>query len=79
MLSSPGDTRAKAVSAQEAVVCFGGSLAGVERYRNLVLDELKGLGHVFRYVEFVDDPAAAGAVGLAAAATSEIPGADVQG
>ncbi|KAH0589438.1 hypothetical protein H2248_005195 [Termitomyces sp. 'cryptogamus'] len=57
----------RAVKAQESVVCFGGSLVAIERYRALVLDDLKQRGHVFRYVEFVDDPAAVGAKGLVAA------------
>jgi hypothetical protein len=49
----------------ESVNCFGGSLAGVEAYRKLILDALEESGHVFRHVAFVDDPAAIGAAGLA--------------
>ncbi|KAH7915061.1 hypothetical protein BJ138DRAFT_1142542 [Hygrophoropsis aurantiaca] len=60
-----GERAPRAVDAGEAVLCFGGSLVGVKDYRDLVLDELKKRGHVFRYVEFVDDAAAIGAVGLA--------------
>ncbi|KAG1716481.1 hypothetical protein ID866_685 [Astraeus odoratus] len=52
------------------VLCFGGSLVGIEDYRGLVLDELKKRGCVFRYVEFVDDAAAVGAAGLAAMAAN---------
>ena len=40
-------------------------MVGVEEYRELVLDELKKRGCTFRYVEFVEDAAAVGAVGLA--------------
>lgn len=55
----------KGVLANDALLCFGGSLVGVESYRTLVLDELKKRGHVFRYVEFVEDAAAAGATCIA--------------
>ena len=56
----------RGVRPEEAILCFGGSLVGVEAYRELVLDELKKRGCTFRYVEFVEDAAAVGAVGLAA-------------
>ncbi|KAH7926986.1 hypothetical protein BV22DRAFT_317568 [Leucogyrophana mollusca] len=69
LLSRPvGDDPAlapRAVDAKDAVLCFGGSLVGVDKYRDLVLDELRKRGHVFRYVEFVEDAAAVGAAGLA--------------
>lgn len=55
----------RAVKAQDSVVSFGGSLVGVEKYRQLILDDLAKDGHVFRYVTFVDDAAAVGAIGLA--------------
>lgn len=55
----------KGVLASQALLCFGGSLVGVESYRTLVLDELEQRGHVFRYVEFVDDAAAVGATCIA--------------
>ncbi|KAF7362190.1 BcrAD-BadFG domain-containing protein [Mycena venus] len=54
------------VKAQDAVISFGGSLVGVEAYRKMILDALAEKGHIFRYVEFVDDAAATGAKGLAA-------------
>jgi N-acetylglucosamine kinase-like BadF-type ATPase len=60
--------RPRAIKANEAVLCFGGSLVRIERYRALVLEALKDMGHVFAQVEFVADPAAEGAVGLANAA-----------
>ena len=50
------------VKPENAILCFGGSLVGVEEYRELVLDELKKRGCTFRYAEFVEDAAAVGAV-----------------
>ncbi|KAF9228387.1 hypothetical protein BS17DRAFT_691984 [Gyrodon lividus] len=64
----PGEDRSlkpKGVNAEDAVLCFGGSLVGIEMYREIVLDELKKRGHIFRYIEFVDDAAAVGAIGVA--------------
>lgn len=55
---------------REGVICFGGSLAGVEKYRNLILSQLEERGHIFKRVEFVDDAAAVGAKGLAATLTA---------
>ncbi|KAF9075581.1 hypothetical protein BDP27DRAFT_1315309 [Rhodocollybia butyracea] len=52
------------VDASESVICFGGSLVGLDVYRKLVLDELASKGHVFKHVEFVDDCAKVGAAGL---------------
>ncbi|KAF9650972.1 hypothetical protein BDM02DRAFT_1007724 [Thelephora ganbajun] len=64
--SPPGSARnGNAIPADEAVLSFGGSLVGVENYRGLVLDGLKKRGQVFKYVEFVDDAAATGALALA--------------
>ncbi|KAF5380548.1 hypothetical protein D9615_004709 [Tricholomella constricta] len=63
-----GDGSGRTVKAQDSVISFGGSLVGIEAYRKLILDDLAQRGHVFRYVEFVDDAAAVGATGLAAAA-----------
>ncbi|KAK7691717.1 hypothetical protein QCA50_005117 [Cerrena zonata] len=54
----------RGVSADDSVICFGGSLVGIEKYRQLVLDQLKEKGHVFKHVEFVADAAAVGAKGL---------------
>ncbi|KAJ7076849.1 hypothetical protein B0H15DRAFT_862951 [Mycena belliarum] len=54
------------VKAQDALISFGGSLAGIEAYRKMILDALAKKGHIFRYVEFVDDAAATGAISLAA-------------
>ena len=54
-----------AVKASEAVVCFGGSLVGVEQYQRMVLNELEKKGHVFKHTEFVGDASIAGAKALA--------------
>jgi hypothetical protein len=54
------------------VICFGGSLVGVEEYRNMILDVLKDqqMGrHAFKYV---DDAAKIGAEGLAAAGAADV-------
>jgi len=61
----------RGVKASDGVLCFGGSLVGIEVYRQLILDQLKERGHVFKHVEFVDDAAAVGAKGLALAATAK--------
>ncbi|KAF8141257.1 hypothetical protein EV363DRAFT_1425397 [Boletus edulis] len=53
----------RGVKPEDAILCFGGSLVGVEDYREL--------GCVFRYVEFVEDAAALGAIGLAATGARE--------
>lgn len=58
----------RAVKASDTVICFGGSLVGIEAYRKLILDDLAQRGHIFRHVEFVQDPAGVGATGLASAA-----------
>lgn len=63
ILCRPGAPRG--VNASEGIICFGGSLAGVEKYRKLILDQLAARGHVFKRVEFVDDAGAVGAKGLA--------------
>jgi len=52
------------VRASDSVISFGGSLVGLQVYRDMVLEELKSKGHIFRYVEFVEDCAAVGAAGL---------------
>lgn len=64
--SPSGSTQnGNAVLAEEAVLSFGGSLVGIENYRGLVLESLRRRGQVFKHVEFVDDPAAVGALALA--------------
>ena len=60
----------RSVKASESVISFGGSLVGIEAYRYLILDDLRQHGHVFRYVDFIENAAAVGATGLAAAYSS---------
>lgn len=63
--SPPGSPRnGNAILAEEAILSFGGSLVGIENYRGLVLDNLKKRGQVFKYVEYIDDAAASGALAL---------------
>ncbi|KAF9456935.1 hypothetical protein BDZ94DRAFT_293525 [Collybia nuda] len=66
LLGEISEEKPRAVKAQDSVVSFGGSLVGIAEYRNLVLEHLAKRGHVFRHVEFVNDAAATGAVGLVA-------------
>ena len=70
LLDEGTSSLAKSVKAEESVVSFGGSLARVEEYRNLLLSNLAQRGHVFKHVVFIDDAAATGAVGLAKAYNS---------
>jgi len=65
-----GESSPRSVKASESVISFGGSLVGVEAYRNLILDDLTQRGHVFRYIDFIDNAAAVGATGFAAAYSS---------
>ncbi|KAF8622773.1 hypothetical protein AX15_006856 [Amanita polypyramis BW_CC] len=65
LLAPEGDGSSRAFKAHESIIVFGGSLVGVVQYRRMVLDELKRQGHVFKHVEYVDDPAALGAECLA--------------
>ncbi|KAL1741342.1 hypothetical protein HDZ31DRAFT_45633 [Schizophyllum fasciatum] len=68
LLGEASEEAPRLVKAQDSVLCFGGSLVGVERYRKIILDDLAARGHTFRYVEFVDDCAAVGAHALALSA-----------
>lgn len=47
-----------------SVLCLGGSLVGVKRYRELLVEELARVGVAFARVEFVGDAARRGAVAL---------------
>ncbi|KAL0955975.1 hypothetical protein HGRIS_002154 [Hohenbuehelia grisea] len=69
-LLSLNDDNPRGIKAQECVISFGGSLAGVEAYRQLILSALAQKGHIFRFIEYIDDAAASGAIGLAAAGLS---------
>ncbi|KAJ4471614.1 hypothetical protein J3R30DRAFT_3527161 [Lentinula aciculospora] len=64
VVGDANDEAPRLVKASESVICFGGSVVGLKVYRDMVLDELTAKGHVFKYVEFVDDCAAVGAAGL---------------
>lgn len=68
LLGLPTEEKPRLIDPQDAVLSFGGSLVGVERYRAMILEGLKERGHVFKHVLFVDDAAKTGAVALAAAA-----------
>ncbi|TRM69131.1 hypothetical protein BD626DRAFT_473043 [Schizophyllum amplum] len=70
LLGDATDAAPRLIKAKDSVVCFGGSLVGIEAYRKLLLDDLASRGHAFRYVEFVDDCAAVGARALAMAGKS---------
>jgi len=56
--------REKAVLASETVLCLGGSLVGVPKYRDMYLEAFKKQGHVFGHVQFVEDAAEGGARAL---------------
>ncbi|PPQ66298.1 hypothetical protein CVT24_007296 [Panaeolus cyanescens] len=64
LLENSSDTASGHITAPESVISFGGSLVGIESYRNLILDDLAQRGHVFKHVTFIDDAAAVGAIGL---------------
>jgi hypothetical protein len=51
---------------EEAILRSGGSLVGVEAYKELVLEAIRERGCVFLCVEFVEDTASVGAADLAA-------------
>ena len=76
LLRSPSGSEygPKSVTASESVVCFGGSLVGIKAYQDMILGWLKDEslgGHVFKYVEYVDDAARVGAEALATAVRQE--------
>lgn len=60
----------RTIKASETILCFGGSLVGVEAYRKLVLDELARRGHVMKRVTFIEEAAVVGAKALAAVGKS---------
>ncbi|TCD66550.1 hypothetical protein EIP91_001271 [Steccherinum ochraceum] len=70
ILLRPGALRG--VSASNGVLCFGGSLVGIEVYRQLILEQLKERGHVFKHIAVVEDVAAIGAKGLALATAGRV-------
>jgi hypothetical protein len=52
------------VRAESSVLCIGGSLGGIDSYREIVLTALREEGHVFRHVKVVADAAGVGADAL---------------
>lgn len=73
LLAPDNDYSPRAVRAHESIITFGGSLVGVGEYRQMILEELESRGYVFKRVEYVDDAAAIGAVGLATAYARKQP------
>jgi len=61
----PIHTRKKSVAAKTSILALGGSLFGVPKYRELLVDELKDIGQSFASVVYVEDAARDGALGLA--------------
>ena len=62
---------ARTVKASETILCFGGSLVGIEAYRNMILEELERRGHKMKRWTYVDDVSGVGAKALALAAKSQ--------
>jgi len=61
--SPPGSVwNRSSILAEEAAPSFSWSLVGIGNYCGLVLDILKKRGQVFKYVEFVDNAVAVGAL-----------------
>lgn len=67
LLGDGVDSPTRIVKASESVISFGGSLVGIEAYRQLVLDDLAQRGHIFKRSIVIDDAAAIGGTALAAA------------
>lgn len=70
MLKTENDSgpAVNAVLASSSILCLGGSLVSKEGYQNLLKEELAKLGHVFRYLQYVDDVTGLGAAGIASTA-----------
>lgn len=64
--SSVNEDHPRKARAESSVLCFGGSLGGIDRYRELVLTTLREEGHVFKHVEVVANAADVGAHALVA-------------
>lgn len=65
VIGMPTAEKPRLVDPRGAVLSFGGSLAGVEEYRAIILEDLAKRGFVFKHVLFVDDAALTGAISLA--------------
>jgi hypothetical protein len=61
----PIHPRKRSVTAKTSILALGGSLFGVPRYRELLIDELEDIGQSFASVVYVEDAARDGALGLA--------------
>lgn len=57
--------RSARLDSPRAVLCFGGSLVGVDAYRKMIMEDLKAGGHVFAGAAFVKDAGDSGAERLA--------------
>ncbi|TBU40767.1 hypothetical protein BD309DRAFT_899312 [Dichomitus squalens] len=57
---------ARKVKASQTILCFGGSLVGVEAYRRLIFAELERRGYFLKRWTYVEDAAGTGAKALAA-------------
>ena len=60
----------RTVKASQTILCFGGSLVGVDAYRKMIFAELERRGHVFKRWTYVEDAAKTGAEALAAISKS---------
>ncbi|KIO28853.1 hypothetical protein M407DRAFT_71239 [Tulasnella calospora MUT 4182] len=67
VMEAPSSDEDRRIDPSRTILCFGGSLVGVEGYRQLIVDDLKKDGMVFAGAEFVDDVTASGAASLAQA------------
>lgn len=59
------------IDPSRSVISFGGSLVGIEAYRQLILDDLSLRGSSFKRVIYIEDAAATGATSLAAAFSAQ--------
>lgn len=65
VVGTPTADKPRLIDPQTAVLSFGGSLVGIEKYRKIILDKLAARGHVFKHVTFVENAAMTGARSLA--------------
>jgi N-acetylglucosamine kinase-like BadF-type ATPase len=70
VIGVPTPQKPRLVDPKDAVLCFGGSLVGVEKYREIIVEDFAKRGFVFKHVLFVDDAASTGATSLAVVARS---------
>ncbi|KAG9049590.1 hypothetical protein FS837_009790 [Tulasnella sp. UAMH 9824] len=65
VMAAPPSDEDRRIDPSRTILCFGGSLVGVENYRQLIVDDLGKDGMTFAGAEFVDDVTASGAASLA--------------